>query len=135
MSDRLLRKAQKDRLDGLDPRILACRGDRHDWAPMVIKGGLLPKGVSAIRQRDGSYELRQECRTGCGRYRRKRTLPGGRVPYGTPWGYAGGIEGFSEKPGMQMTRTDYKEALEDRITSAIRARGDAPAPVVFSEGA
>ena len=59
-----------------DDETLMCR-QRHDFPPLALRNGRLPKDLEALRQRDGSWRIKQYCRRSCGYYRFIDTLPGG----------------------------------------------------------
>lgn len=60
-----------------DDETLMCR-QKHDLPPLTtLKNGELPKSLSARKQRDGSWQIKQYCRRSCGYYRIINTLPGG----------------------------------------------------------
>lgn len=81
----------KDFLLNIDNDLLACRGQGHAWPK--LKPSKRPKrGIRAVPQRDGCYQLTTTCRD-CGMERVLTTLPGGaidhpaRYTYRAPEGY------------------------------------------------
>jgi hypothetical protein len=102
-------------LHGVDDRTVACRGDHHDWP--ILKPGPLPRGVSAVPQHDGCFQVTITCKN-CGRWRRKTTLPGGGYDTSAVYAYGGGPKDFSAKEDSQrggLTRTDYTIELWRRM--------------------
>ena len=59
-----------------DDDTLACR-QKHDFPPIMLLNGRLPKDLEAIHRRDGSWRLKQYCKRSCGYWRFIDTLPGG----------------------------------------------------------
>jgi hypothetical protein len=103
-------------LHGLDDRIIACRGDHHDWP--VLRPGKLPRGIKAMPQSDGGYQLTITCR-GCGRQRTRTTLPGGLLERGARYGYKD-PKGYKAPRGLGLTRQDYVDELWRRIVETLR---------------
>jgi hypothetical protein len=82
--------------------ILACRGQGHAWPK--LRAGRLPKGVNAIRQIDGSWEIVSICRD-CGMERRLVTLPTGDIDYPARYTYKS-PKGYKTPKGSEITRRD-----------------------------
>lgn len=117
------RELRDEYLHGLDDKLLACRGDHHVWPQMKV-GRVLPRGMSAVRQRDGCFQLRQRC-SNCGMVRTKMTLPGGRWDLDAGWVYTDKPRGYAAPKGSEITRLDAVAELGRRIQDAITATGDA----------
>lgn len=93
---------------------IECRGDQHDFPRVRI--GPLPKGIRAIPQHDGSYQMVISC-LNCGRERTRTTLPGGYFERGVRFSYKGGPKDFSaEKDSARsdLGKADYTEELYRR---------------------
>jgi hypothetical protein len=107
------KKPARPALYGVDSRIIACRGDHHDW-PQLLPGKVL-RGVRLIPQRQGVVLVHMDCRM-CSRWREKLLLPGER------WRYGGGLPEFSAKPGSErsgLSRPDYVNELNRRLIEGI----------------
>lgn len=110
-------QAKADFLHNLDDKFLECRGDHHDW-PVLKLGTDLPRGVSAIRQRDGCYQLKMRCKN-CGKVRSKLTLPKGVWDLDVGWAYPEVPKGFASPPGSGVTRMDCVAELGRRLQEQI----------------
>ena len=72
-------------LQHTDDKFLACRAQGHAFPK--LRKGKLPKGMSAVRQHDGAFELIAVCRD-CGTERRLNTLPKGELGFPARYRYA-----------------------------------------------
>ena len=118
-----LQQRQKDWLHHLPDKFIPCRGDHHDWP--ILKPGPLPRGVRAIPQRDGCYQLVIACRQ-CGRERTKTTLPGGGYDRSAIYKYRD-PEGYAAPKGLDLTRADYTAELYRRIAEDLPRNAQASA--------
>jgi hypothetical protein len=117
---RLLDARQQQRLSRVPLRVLECRGGPkgHDWPIIHLgKAGKLPKGVKFRRNEEGTCYEEQVCGNGCGRTRWRYTGPGWVFLRGERWSYEGGVEGFSEEPGLGLTRLDYTEKFYEVLAA------------------
>lgn len=72
-------KAAEEWRHNADDDILGCRAAGHAFPKIrTTRAGRLPKGISARRQFDGSYQITSTCRD-CGTERTITTLPGGMI--------------------------------------------------------
>ena len=73
------KKAAEEWRHNADDDILGCRASGHAFAKIrTTSSGRLPKGITARRQFDGSYQITNTCRD-CGTERTITTLPGGMI--------------------------------------------------------
>jgi hypothetical protein len=85
-----------------DDVIIACRGQGHSWPK--IRPGKLPRGMKAIPQHDGGYELVTTCRD-CGMVRRLITLPSGMIDMPAKYSYVQ-PDGYKAPKGSKVTRRE-----------------------------
>jgi hypothetical protein len=102
-------------LNGIDDDIVACKGGHHDWPH--IKPGKLPKGVQAVPQRDGCFQIRETCRS-CRLVRIKTTLPGGYYDASAKYVYTDSV-GYYAPSGLGVTRYEYAAELYRRLAESI----------------
>lgn len=98
----------------VDDKTIECRGGMHDWPQLRI--GKLPKGISAIPLKDGTYQLKITCRN-CSRTRTRTTLPRGYYDASATYTYKGGPEDFESKPLSEragLRKPDYTVELYRR---------------------
>jgi hypothetical protein len=65
-----------DLIASIPPDQLACRARRFHDFPILRAHRTVPKGITAVPQADGCYQIRETCRV-CGLIRYKTTRPGG----------------------------------------------------------
>lgn len=112
--------AALDWLQAADDVFLACRGN-HRFPKLVIRKGTLPRGITAARQRDGAYQIRETC-PDCGTVRWYETAPDGwidgavrRYRYEWPDGYrmpAGAAEYVSTRDCQAELWRRTREVLD-----------------------
>jgi len=124
---RQLDQRQKDWLNHLPDKFIPCRGDHHDWP--VLKPGPLPRGVRAVPQAGGCYQVIVTCRN-CGRERMKTTLRGGALDRSAIYKYRD-PEGYAAPKGLDLSRADYTAELYRRMAEEFErsARASVAAPV------
>jgi hypothetical protein len=117
---RLLDARARARLDEVPLNVLECRGGPkgHPWPHIKLKAGRLPKGVKFGRNTEGTCYEEQTC-PNCGRVRWRYTGPGWTFLRGERWTYEKGEQGFSEEPGLGLTRLDYTEKFY-QVLSGLR---------------
>lgn len=111
-------------LHDLDDNIVVCKGQRHDFAK--IRPGKLPRGLEAVPQKDGCYQIRQRCRNGCGVVRTMTTLPGGVFDMDVQYRYEYENPAFHAPRDTGLTARDYmaeavRRAVADQLLLTARA--------------
>lgn len=140
--DPYLAARQRDWVDSIEPQTLVCRSRRrHDFPELDPSSPVVPRGMQAALQRDGTYLLTSYC-TRCGRKRVEVTAPGGGwdggdapVKYTDPEGYAaprglgfGGSNAvYKARRGEVQAQTFRDAALlaEKKAAAAAREAQDA----------
>lgn len=112
-------QAGKDWLHDADDDLLACRAQGHAW-PKLRRGR--QQGISSLRQRDGSYMIRSECRD-CGTARTLVTLPGGALDYPARYTYEY-PRGYASPKGSGVTRRDALDEIWRRNLEDMRGASD-----------
>lgn len=119
----------------LDDKFLACHGQGHNFPRIKrTRSGKQPRGIRAIRQHDGSYQLVFICPE-CGTERELVTLPGGQIDLPARYRYKY-PDGYRAPKGAKLTRRDYfaeswRRLLEDLSAETERESAGA-AEVKFS---
>jgi|SRR5215472_1425387 len=86
----------------VDDKILACRGQGHAFPK--IRTGSLPKGMRAVRQHDGSFQITFICRD-CGTERTLTTLPTGNLDLPAKYKYKH-PPGYKTPKGSSISRRE-----------------------------
>lgn len=115
VDNRTVEERQADWLHNLPNKFIPCRGDRHDFP--VLKPGPLPRGIRAIPQHDGSFQMVSICRN-CGRERTKTTLPAGVYDFSAKYTYKDPA-GYKAPRGLGLTRADYIAELYRRVAESL----------------
>ena len=101
--------------------ILACRGQGHAWPK--LRPGRMPKGMSALPQREGGYQLITTCRD-CGMERTLITLPSGEIDMPARYAYRQ-PDGYKAPKGTHVTRRECLaeswRRMREEITSSLMA--------------
>jgi hypothetical protein len=108
-----------------DDVILACRGQGHAWPKLRTgrKAKPLPKGITARKWYDGSWQITSTC-LDCGMERTLTTRPGdGLLDYPAQYRYVQ-PEGYASPKGSGITRRD---ALSESWRRVLDVIGSQPA--------
>jgi hypothetical protein len=103
-----------------DDKVLACRGQGHNWPKLPRKKGRLPRGVRlSIYDEFGCFAITQRCLDGCGKERTLITLPGGQLDLPAKYQYNNPPRYVAPK-GVPVGRRAclaevWRRALEDGI--------------------
>jgi hypothetical protein len=111
-------RSPEDFVNSLDDDFLSCRGDRHSFPK--LRPGPMPRGVNAVRQFDGSFQLTFTC-PDCGTERTRTTLSGGGIERPVRYTYRY-PQGYQSPKGSGLRKTDFSDELDRRVTPWI-ARG------------
>ncbi len=114
----------RDFLANLPDDQLECMSQRHVWPVIDLHKTSLPKGISAARQHDGCYQVRETC-PNCGKVRWYTTLPGGVFDVNAQYRYEDPQNWVTKHDDIEATRRDYKAELFRRaagqLTSIVAA--------------
>lgn len=126
-----MKKIARDHLHNMDDRFAGCKGDSHDF-PKLRPNKKWPKGVSAVKQVDGTTQLIYVC-PDCGTVRRRDTLRNGLIVTGPEHRYDyKHPKGYLAPKGAGLTKADYARELANRLApmvkEATRAGGQPPVP-------
>lgn len=110
-----------------DDKLLACRGQGHAWPK--VRRDKVPRGIRAIPQHDGSYQVTFTCRD-CGMDRTLTTLPGGQLDLPAQYTYRA-PPGYKSPKGSRINRRmafaeTWRRALEQ---AALTSAGPSPSGV------
>jgi len=122
--------AARNYLAQLSPEQATCLSQGHEW-PKIRPGRALPKGVDAVPQKMGAFQVRETCPT-CKTVRTWTTLPGGGFDMDVQYRYEHPKNWVTQETGTGVTRRDIKADVWDqfgRMLAARPAAGDVP----FSE--
>lgn len=114
-----MKKAARDHLASLDDGAAGCKGDVHDF-PKLRPGKKWPKGVTVVKQVDGSSQLVYTC-PDCGTVRRRDTTRQGVIITGPRHRYSyWHPKGYLAPKGAGLTRADYARELGQRLAPMVR---------------
>lgn len=107
---------------------VTCRGaHRHRWPSDELSSKMkrVPRQMQVQAQREGGFEITEECMRDCGRMRRYITLSGGLFDLDTRYSYWSkkGTDWVTipQDSDVDMTARDYKAELFERNAQLIRA--------------
>lgn len=110
---------------------LECMTQRHPWPLIDLRDKRLPKGIRAVRQHDGCYQIEETC-PNCGKARWYTTLPGGVFDVNVIYRYKDPQGWVTKHDDVEATRRDYKAELfrraAEQLTGVLRDAVDAPGP-------
>ena len=112
-------RARQNYLAGLDPRQAQCMGQGHEW-PKIRTGKPMPRGVDAVRQRMGQFQVRETCPV-CTSVRIWTTLPGGGFDMDIQYRYDHPKWWVVQETGTGVTRRDIKADTWNQFGRAIGA--------------
>jgi len=97
---------------------LMCMTQRHPWPLIDLRKRSLPKGIGAVRQHDGCYQIRETC-PNCGKTRWYTTLPGGVFDVNVQYRYDSPPGWVVKHDDIEATRRDYKAELFRRANEML----------------
>ena len=113
----------------VDDRQLECMTQRHQWPVINLRNRALPKGISATRQHDGCYQIRETC-PNCGKVRWYTTLPGGVFDVQVHYRYEDPQNWTTKHDDIELTRRDYKAELfrraAEQLTGIVASAAEPP---------
>ncbi len=114
-AEKRIEKEAEAYLADTDDAILACRGQGHAWPKLRARktATRLPKGISAQRWHDGSWQITSTC-PDCGMQRTLTTLPGGGIDHPAQYRYVQ-PEGYKAPKGSGITRRDCLDETWRRL--------------------
>lgn len=106
-------RAKQNYLASLSPEQATCMGQGHDW-PKIRPGRALPKGVDAVPQRMGAFQVRETCST-CKTVRTWTTLPGGAFNLDIQYRYEHPKDWVVRHGEVDVTRRDIRADTWDQF--------------------
>jgi len=104
----------RDFLGTIPDEQLACMSQRHPWPVIDLKKKTVPKGISALPQHDGCWQIRETCPV-CGKVRWYTTLKGGAFDTSVQYRYEDPPNWVVRHSEIEATRRDYKAELFRRV--------------------
>jgi hypothetical protein len=87
---------------------LTCRAGRHDWPLDKLQNGkALPRGLAAVPQNDGCYQMRDTCQR-CGKVRVVTTLPRGIFDVSADFAYSDPADWVTLADELDVTKRDLR---------------------------
>jgi hypothetical protein len=96
-----------------------CMSQGHSW-PKIRPGKALPKGVDAVPQRMGAFQVRETCPV-CRTIRTWTTLPGGAFDMDVQYRYEHPQDWVTKHGDVDVTRRDIKADVWGQFGTALKA--------------
>jgi hypothetical protein len=105
-------------LASLSPEQATCMSQGHSW-PKIRPGRALPKGVDAVPQKMGAFQVRETCPV-CDTVRIWTTLPGGGFDLDVQYRYEHPRSWVTKESGVDVTRRDIKADVWSQFGTGLR---------------
>lgn len=113
------RRRVATRVSEIPDNQLACRAGRHKWPLDDLQYGKpVPKGLQAIPQVDGCYQLRDVCQR-CGKVRVLTTLPKGVFDVSADYDYRNPSDWVTLGEELNVTKRDLRAENVARNAGAL----------------
>jgi hypothetical protein len=96
-----------------------CMSQGHSW-PKIRPGKALPKGVDAVPQKLGAFQVRETCPV-CHTVRTWTTLPGGGFDMDVMYRYEHPQDWVTKDSDVDVTRRDIKADVWAQFGGALRS--------------
>ena len=113
-------RAKQQYLARLSPEQAECMGQGHSW-PKIRSGRALPKGVDAVPQKMGAFQVRETCQV-CRSVRIWTTLPGGAFDMDIQYRYIHPDNWVTQETGTGVTRRDIRADTWDDFGRALAGK-------------
>lgn len=114
-----LDRSRQNYLAGLSPEQATCMSQGHSW-PKIRPGKALPKGVDAVPQKMGAFQVRETCPV-CRMVRTWTTMPGGAFDVDVQYRYERPEGWVVRDSSIEVTRRDIKASVWESFGNLLAA--------------